>query len=214
MTLWHSVMESAQERRITAPSRESMPRIQLRDAPLDPDAVVLLSGGADSAACLGFYLEIARAPCALFVDYGQPAARQEEASARHIARHYGVSLHRAQWMGSRSIGSGLIPGRNAFLLSAALLERPESATVVALGIHAGTGYVDCSSQFVKNMQSVYDLYSNGKVTIACPFSDWTKAEVLSYAQSAGVPLTLTYSCETGGNPPCGHCRSCLDRVCV
>ena len=108
----------------------------------------------------------------------------------------------------------MIPGRNAFLLSAALLERPESATAIALGIHSGTDYADCSPEFVKSMQAVYDLYCDGQVVIACPFIDWTKAEVLSYAESMGVPLALTYSCENGSNPPCGRCRSCQDRVCA
>jgi 7-cyano-7-deazaguanine synthase in queuosine biosynthesis len=39
------------------------------------EVLVLLSGGIDSAACLDFYKELGRPPCALFVDYGHPAAR-------------------------------------------------------------------------------------------------------------------------------------------
>ena len=181
---------------------------------LEPDVVMLLSGGVDSAACLGFYLEIGQVPCGLFVDYGQLAARQEEAAARRVAEHYSVRLLCARWLGNQSLQAGLIPGRNAFLLSAALVERPATATGVALGIHKGTGYEDCSSGFVERMQAIYDLYCGGQVAVTCPFLSWSKAEVLSYAESTGVPLAFTYSCERGTDPPCGHCRSCLDRVCA
>lgn len=41
---------------------------------LDLEVLVLLSGGIDSTACLDFYLQLGRPSCALFVDYGQPAA--------------------------------------------------------------------------------------------------------------------------------------------
>jgi 7-cyano-7-deazaguanine synthase len=94
---------------------------------------------------------------------------------------------------------------------AALMERPRSATGIAIGIHAGTAYPDCSPLFVDRMQAVYDLYTSGRVKIVAPFLEWSKGEILAYACSSGVPLGLTYSCEAGSEPPCECCRSCLDR---
>jgi 7-cyano-7-deazaguanine synthase len=54
--------------------------------------LVLLSGGIDSAACLDFYLDLGRTPCALFVDYGQLAARAELRAALAVADYYSVPI--------------------------------------------------------------------------------------------------------------------------
>ena len=62
-------------------------------------ALVLLSGGVDSAACLAFLLEQAPAE-AMFINYGQAAAAQEEASATAIAHHYGVELRTIRCVGA------------------------------------------------------------------------------------------------------------------
>ena len=177
-----------------------------------PETVVLLSGGADSAACLAFYAnDVGRLPHALFVDYRQPAVRQEALAARRIARHYGILLETAKWIGPRRKTGGFTPARNALLLSAALMERPASATAVAIGIHSETDYSDCTSDFVVRMQALYDIYCNTHVKVVAPFLDWTKSEIWAYAKSQGVPLTKTYSCEVGGTNPCMKCQSCLDR---
>jgi 7-cyano-7-deazaguanine synthase len=177
----------------------------------DPEVLVLLSGGVDSAACVAFCLEVGRPTCGLFVDYQQPALKKEAASARHIADYFGIPLHRARWVGPRTKEVGLIPARNAVLLSAALMERPPTATAIAIGIHAGTPYVDCSPEFVSRMQRVYDLYFGSRVQIVAPFLEWAKSEIWSYARSKAIPFELTYSCEAGSEQPCGECASCLDR---
>ena len=109
-----------------------------------------------------------------------------------------------------SFGPGEIRGRNAYLLHTALMEFPTSSGVVALGIHAGTGYVDCSPGFMDVMQRSYDFHTGGKVTVAAPFLNWTKQQVYALAAELNVPLAQTYSCESACLP-CGECRSCLDR---
>lgn len=177
----------------------------------DPEVLVLLSGGADSSACVQFFLEIGRPTAALFLDYQQAALKQEAQAARRIAEHYGIPFSCARWSGNRTKGAGVIPGRNAFLLAAGAMELPPSVNAVAIGIHAGTDYSDCSSTFVDRMQAIYDLYYSGRVKIVAPFLDWAKNEIWAYAYSAGVPLSLTYSCEAGGQPPCMRCESCRDR---
>ena len=75
-----------------------------------PEAVVLLSGGIDSTACLDFYSKLGRPLCALFVDYGQPAAVQEIRTATAVAERYRVSLKFLKLKGCSSKTAGLIDG--------------------------------------------------------------------------------------------------------
>ncbi len=174
------------------------------------DLAVLLSGGADSAACLAFYLEMGRNPCALFVDYEQRSVAEEHEAALAVAEHYGIPLKLTTWRGPRDRTIGYVQGRNAFLALAAFLELPASATAVALGLHSGTGYPDCSHYFINAVDAVYHTYTP-RVSVIAPFLDWSKADIWAYAKSRQVPLNLTYSCERGGLPPCMACDSCLDR---
>jgi 7-cyano-7-deazaguanine synthase len=176
-----------------------------------PEVLVLLSGGVDSAACLQIYSEMGKPICALFVDYGQPSAGPELSSAHAIAQHYSIQLAEAQWRGPYAKEAGLIPARNAFLILAALMERPSTVSAIVVGVHGGTDYPDCSRAFVAAMQGVMDLYENGAVQILAPLLDWQKIDVYEYCNAHGVPVNLTYSCEAGGPPPCGSCLSCKDR---
>jgi 7-cyano-7-deazaguanine synthase len=114
------------------------------------------------------------------------------------------------WKGLAPKTSGLVIGRNAFLLTAALMEAPPSATTIAIGVHTGTPYADCARQFIDQMQRLFATYKAG-LTIAAPFLDWRKADVFSFAHDAGVPLDLTHSCESDGPSACGSCASCRDR---
>ena len=181
------------------------------DARPDPEVLVLLSGGIDSTACLDFYLELGRPACALLVGHGQPAEPREAQAAYAVTTHYGVPLATPRFMAARPKSPGLISGRNAFLVTAAMMERPPSVSVIAIAVHAGTGYADCSGDFIGRMQAVLDLYSEG-VQLAAPFLDWTKAEILEYCLMKGVPINLTYSCEKGKVTPCRNCLSCMDRM--
>lgn len=176
-----------------------------------PEVLVLLSGGVDSTACLQIYSEMAIPICALFVDYGQPSVGPELVSARSVAQYYSIQLGEAQWHGPFAKQAGLIPARNALLISAALMERPPTVSGIVIGVHRGTAYPDCSPAFVAAMQGVTDLYENGAIQILAPLMDWHKADIYEYCNAHGVPVNLTYSCEAGGPPPCGCCLSCKDR---
>jgi len=178
---------------------------------IEPEILVLLSGGIDSTTCLAFYLDLGRRPCAMFVDYQQPAVHQEALAAQAVSDYYGIQLTNLTWNGYVKKTDGLIPGRNAFLLIAALMERPPTVTTVAIGIHAGTNYKDCTSAFISAMQTVFDIYTEGRTNIAAPFVEWTKGEIYAYCKTQSVPLALTYSCERSGETHCGQCLSCLDR---
>ena len=177
------------------------------------EVLVLLSGGLDSAACLDFYLDLGRTPCALFVDYGQPTAEPELQAARAVAKFYSVPITCLRCEGAQPKRAGLISGRNAFLVTTALMERPKFVSIVAMGIHAGTDYSDCSSHFVEKMQTVLDIYNECSTQFVAPFINWSKADIIQYCLMRNIPLDLTYSCEREF-PPCGMCLSCEDRKAI
>jgi len=103
-----------------------------------------------------------------------------------------------------------LPGRNGLLIHTVTAALSPGSGVIALGIHAGTPYPDCSDRFVIAMQALLDVYSSGTLRLDAPFVLWQKRDVWSYARELGVPLELTYSCELGLEQPCGRCESCED----
>lgn len=178
--------------------------------PQPPATIVLTSGGIDSACLLALCGQDSRSVEALFVDYGQAARAHESLAACRLAACLGARRSHLTLNGM-TFGPGEIVGRNAFLAHVALLAMRGRAGRVFMGIHAGTGYRDCSPDFAELIQRSYDFHADGRVQFVVPFLDRAKAEVYGYAQRLNVPLDLTYSCERGVEPPCGTCRSCLDR---
>lgn len=174
-------------------------------------AWLLLSGGIDSAACLAFCLKKGLQVHCLHISFGQPASRQERMAAERVAGHFGVPLTHLRWFGTSEYDVGEITGRNAFLLLAALTEIGADAGILAIGIHDGTPYYDCSSAFLSSMQVVFDGYCDGRVRLSAPFVDWSKSQVLAFCRAQEVPVHLTYSCERGTAHHCGDCMSCRDR---
>ncbi len=175
-----------------------------------PEILVLLSGGIDSAACVDFYRKLHRPVCALHVQYGQPSGAQERRAAERIAAHYNLPLHVRRLALASVKSQGEIRGRNAFLVLTAVMECPASIRAIALGIHLGTGYADCSGDFLSALNRLMQTHGYALEVLA-PFVSWHKEDVLSYCVRRRVPLHLTYSCEEGGDVPCTRCRSCLDR---
>lgn len=171
---------------------------------------VLLSGGVDSAACVAFYLKQRFSVSALFIDYGQIAARRERPAAAKIAKHFQIPLKLVRYSGLKQKQDGLIEGRNAFLAFTALMEMDRTELLLALGIHAGTKYYDCGLDFVRGLQSMMDGYTGGRVRLCAPFLHWNKNEIWEFCRESDVPLHLTYSCERGLSQPCGKCLSCRD----
>ncbi len=171
--------------------------------------VVLASGGIDSTACIWFYLSRGSSVEALFIDYGQRSAKKEEEAVRNVAAHFQIKLRvfRCQ-LGE--FGPGLVLGRNGFFLNLALVAMGTSFAIIAIGVHAGTSYFDCSQTFVREMQKLFDLQTDGLVQIGTPFIDWEKPAILHYCLVNGLPVDLTYSCENGQIQPCDCCLSCND----
>lgn len=178
----------------------------------DPNwpVTVLLSGGIDSAACAALVLKHNAAAKCLFVDYGQPAADREYTAALGISTHYRLRLDRLEVKGAGVPSDGEIRGRNLLLLAVGLLSSRTPCSL-AMGLHSGTPYYDCTQQFVRQCNVILSGYDDGRSTLVTPFIDWTKSDIVAYCQGHDVPLQLTYSCERGEADGCGCCRSCLDR---
>jgi 7-cyano-7-deazaguanine synthase len=172
--------------------------------------VVLLSGGIDSTSCLSYYLRQGFRVQALFVDYGQLSSKRELRAAKSVSSYFRVPLRIVKLNGAARHGPGLIKGRNGFLLLTAIVELGSNKGVIALGIHSGTKYKDCSARFVREMQAVSDTCTGGSIQIEAPFLRWSKGDIWTFAKREGVPLHLTYSCERGLTQPCGSCASCAD----
>jgi len=179
-----------------------------KDLPNGP-VTVLASGGLDSTACIAFFARQGTPSEALFVDYGQSAVDAERRAAAAVAAHYSLHLHQTRWAGDLPKGPGPIRGRNAFLLLAGLMEVSGTTGIVAIGLHSGTPYYDCSPAFVTAMQVIFDGYADGTVRVSAPFLSWTKRQIWEFCRQEQVPIHLTYSCEVGP-VPCGRCLSCRD----
>jgi 7-cyano-7-deazaguanine synthase len=110
-----------------------------------------------------------------------------------------------------SFSIGEVVGRNAFLIMAALMFGPRNPDFIAIGIHAGSPYYDCSVPFFERMSILLAEHTDGRCALLAPFLEWSKSDVFEYAINSGLDLSSTFSCEAGTLPTCGSCRSCLDR---
>ncbi|MCK9432424.1 MAG: 7-cyano-7-deazaguanine synthase QueC [Candidatus Omnitrophica bacterium] len=197
-------------------------------------AVVLLSGGLDSATVL--YLAKAQGySCrALVFDYGQKH-RQEIFRAVKVAGSAGVPHTVLKislpWKGSallddkikvpERISSGIpvtyVPARNIIFLSFALsFAEVLKAQAIFIGAHAQdySGYPDCRPEFFKAFagMAAAGTAAGKKIAIKVPLLNKDKSEIISLGYKLGVPFGLTWSCYRNGKKPCGKCDSCYYRA--
>ncbi|MCC7001653.1 MAG: 7-cyano-7-deazaguanine synthase [Gemmatimonadaceae bacterium] len=173
-------------------------------------ALVLVSGGLDSMVCLHYYKSLDHTVSALFVDHGQPARRHELVAARHIAKHLAVELRTIEVTGV-TVRLGEVMGRNGMLAMLALMSVEPGDQLIALGIHSGSHYRDCTVGFMASMQELYDVYTDGRVRIEAPLLGLTKRNIIDYVEEHNLPFELTRSCDAGDSLPCGTCLSCAER---
>ena len=174
--------------------------------------VILMSGGIDSSSVVVTCQDAGIQPSGMFVDYGQPSARSEWCAAQNVARHYGIAIRRVNLGIRLAAHEGEFPGRNALLVLTAAGMTAARPLQVSLGIHALSEYYDTTPLFLRHMQRILNGYFGDTVTVSAPFVAETKADVVRFAKAEGVPLALTYSCETRDTPACGWCPSCRDRI--
>jgi len=169
---------------------------------------VLLSGGIDSALVALLLQREGWAVRAFWVDYGQPAAVAERRASRAIAGRFELEWQERSVSGLMVPPEGEVPGRNDLLVAVA--HASALSTSIAIGIHAGTPYPDCSREWISAWQTVLDVQHGGVVALLAPLAELQKPQVLALARQHLVPFGLTHSCERG-SVPCGSCLSCRDR---
>lgn len=205
-----------------------------------PKAVVLLSGGLDSATSAAQAIADGYELIALSLNYGQRHDRELVAAKRvaeylGIKEHFVVDVNLSQWGGSAltdqavdvpidGVKSGTIPityvpGRNTVFLSIALsLAEAKGAEAIYLGINAVdySGYPDCRPEYLEAVQHLAKLSSKAGVEgnapmLIAPLVMDSKVDIVQRALHLEVPIHLTWSCYQGKDEPCGLCDSCRIR---
>lgn len=199
-------------------------------------AVVLLSGGLDSATTL-FLAKRRGFDCSgLIFDYGQRHRREIE-SAKAIAHsancNYRIIKIDFPWKGSSllekkgrisrgrgKIPSTYVPGRNIIFLSFALsFAEAIGACAIFIGAHSHdfSGYPDCRPQFYQAFSKVITSGTKAgaekrKIKVITPLINKGKAQIIRLGAKLGIPFRLTWSCYEGAKRPCGKCDSCYFRA--
>jgi 7-cyano-7-deazaguanine synthase len=172
---------------------------------------LLLGGGTDSAALIPFYLRQQVSIQAIHFNYGQPSFAGEDRAVSKIADHYKIPLSKLNLGFQPKCTKGEYHSRNAILLLSAASIVADRKGRVAIGIHSGTPYYDCSAGFLSDIQRVFDGYFNGLIQVEAPFLNFSKQDIYQYCKLTNVPTHMTFSCEQLSDRACGQCPSCLDR---
>ncbi|MDF1630346.1 MAG: 7-cyano-7-deazaguanine synthase QueC [Alcanivoracaceae bacterium] len=200
-------------------------------------AVVLLSGGLDSATCLALARQQGLECHTVSFDYGQ-RHRAELVAAQQLASSLGAASHRVIELGLGSIGGSAltdnaiavpenggegipvtyVPARNTVFLSLALgLAEVLDAEQIHIGVNAVdySGYPDCRPEFVAAFQQLADVATKAGVEghgpeIVTPLLNLTKAQIIQAGVAAGLDYALTVSCYQADEHgfACGRCDSC------
>jgi 7-cyano-7-deazaguanine synthase len=200
-------------------------------------AVVLLSGGLDSATTLALARAAGHECHCLSLDYGQ-RHRAELAAAANVARALDAAAHRvialdlAAFGGSALTDPGIaipeaptegipvtyVPARNTILLSLALAwAEVLAAQDIWFGANAVdySGYPDCRSEFMRAFETLANLATKAAVegrplTLHTPLIQLAKADIIRRGVALGVDYRLTVSCyqASAAGLACGRCESC------
>ena len=200
-------------------------------------AVVLLSGGLDSATALAWAREQRYECYALSVAYGQRHHSELEGAAR-VAHALGARAHRVMNVDLGALGgsaltdttiavpeqasSGIpityVPARNTVLLSLALAwAEVLAARHLVIGVNAVdySGYPDCRPEFIAAFQRLARLATRAGVEgaalqIHAPLQEWSKDRIIREGLRLGVDYAMTVSCYQADaeGRGCGRCDSC------
>ncbi len=203
-------------------------------------AIVLLSGGLDSATTAAIAIAEGYEVMALSFQYGQRhqkelVAAQKIAKTLGIKEHFVTEINLSAWGGSSLtdesmtipqdgiqpdvIPSTYVPGRNTVFIAIALsLAEAKNAQAIYLGINAVdySGYPDCRPEYLQAYQRLAHLASKAGVEghapqLVAPLVKDFKVDIVRRAIELNVPIADTWSCYQGGKTPCGLCDSCRIR---
>lgn len=204
------------------------------------NAVVLLSGGMDSAAVVAIAREQGFAVHALSVRYGQRHTSELDAAAR-VAQSLGAVAHKTVHVDLRSIGGSAltddidvpeaggpgipvtyVPARNTIMLSVALgWAEVLGANDIFCGVNAVdySGYPDCRPEFIEAFEKLANLATKAGVEgaglrIHAPLLRLSKADIVREGLRLGVDFSQTVSCyrADADGRACGHCDACRLRA--
>jgi 7-cyano-7-deazaguanine synthase len=207
----------------------------------DKKAVVLLSGGLDSATILAQAKAAGFACYSVSFDYGQ-RHRAELQAAERVARQLGVVEHKVIGLNLNGIGGSAltdssiavpegptegipityVPARNTVFLSLALgWAEVLGAHDIFIGVNAVdySGYPDCRPEFIAAFERVANLATREGVEgsgfrIQAPLQNLSKAQIVQIGLQLGVDYGLTVSCYQADDDgrACGKCDSCRLRA--
>ena len=200
-------------------------------------AVVVLSGGQDSATCLALAVKKHGADrvAAITFEYGQRHSLETK-YAKRLAKRFGVVLHKVVKMDfyrhltsnalmskdapiekkkGASCPTTVVEGRNAFfLLAAAVWAKEIGATEIYTGVSEAdySGYPDCRAAFIRSQQKTIRLALEWPVKIVTPFMRMSKADEWALAERLGILGVIeneTLTCYNGiPGAGCGKCPAC------
>lgn len=200
-------------------------------------AVILLSGGLDSATVLAIAREAGYACYALSLDYGQRHTAELTAAAR-VAHAIGAIEHRLIRLGLGDIGGSAltdasiavpesptdgipvtyVPARNTVMLSLALAwAEVLGSRDIFIGVNAVdySGYPDCRPEFIAAFEQMANLATRAgvegaRLRIHAPLQHLSKADIVRRGGALGVDYAQTVSCyqATAEGLACGRCDSC------
>jgi 7-cyano-7-deazaguanine synthase len=203
-------------------------------------AVVLVSGGMDSAVVMAMAREQGFDVYALSVSYGQRHTSELDAAAR-LAAQEGALAHKVVTVDLRSIGGSAltddidvpdsggegipvtyVPARNTIMLSIALgWAEVLGADDLFCGVNAVdySGYPDCRPAFIAAFEQLANLATKAgveghRLRVQAPLIDLTKADIVREGQRLGVDFAATVSCyrADAAGRACRHCDACRLRA--
>lgn len=203
-----------------------------------PPAVVLLSGGLDSATVFAMARAQGFACHCVSFDYGQRHSAELQA-AHDVAQALGAASHRvlkldlAQFGGSALTDTSIdvpvagvqpgipvtyVPARNTIMLSLALAwAEVLQAMDIFVGVNAVdySGYPDCRPEYIDAFEAMANLATKAgveghRLRIHAPLMDMSKADIIRAGSRLSVPYALTVSCyqASADGQACGVCDSC------
>jgi len=211
------------------------------DADKGKQAVVLVSGGLDSATVLALAASAGARCHALTFDYGQRHrvelnAAQRVAQALHVVEHRVARLD-IGWMGGSALTDSTIPvpnlptagipvtyvpARNTVFLSIALAwAEVLGAADIYIGANAVdySGYPDCRPEFIQAFETLANLATKAGVEgrsfhVHAPLMNMSKGEIIRLGTRLGVDYSLTVSCydPDAAGRACGGCDACRLRA--
>lgn len=204
-------------------------------------AVVLLSGGLDSATALAMAAERGYSCYVLSFDYGQRSLTELNAAKKiakqlNTAEHRVIRLHLEDFGGSALTDHSIdvpeeetdeipvtyVPARNTVFMSLALgWAEVLEADAIFIGVNAVdySGYPDCRPEYIAAFETMANLatkrgVSGDPIKIETPLIDLTKEEIIQEGTRLGVDYGLTVSCYQADDEghACGACDSCRLRA--